>query len=89
MKIYFSFQAGLIRHAVNKISFSEQCYYVFGDLSNRMQNLNLQDIEGSEEDTLAPLASASAPTQMGMFLVVSLLYVAHIFFLQTVFTDKK
>lgn len=26
-------KAGLIRHTVNKITFSEQCYYVFGDLS--------------------------------------------------------
>uniref|UniRef100_A0A8C4NDH8 Dishevelled n=1 Tax=Eptatretus burgeri TaxID=7764 RepID=A0A8C4NDH8_EPTBU len=26
-------QAGLIRHTVNKITFSEQCYYIFGDLS--------------------------------------------------------
>lgn len=26
------YQAGFIRHTVNKITFSEQCYYVFGDL---------------------------------------------------------
>lgn len=26
-------KAGYIRHTVNKITFSEQCYYVFGDLS--------------------------------------------------------
>lgn len=25
-------KAGYIRHTVNKISFSEQCYYVFGDI---------------------------------------------------------
>lgn len=25
-------KSGYIRHTVNKISFSEQCYYVFGDL---------------------------------------------------------
>ena len=25
-------KAGYIRHTVNKINFSEQCYYVFGDL---------------------------------------------------------
>jgi len=25
-------KAGFIRHTVNKITFSEQCYYVFGDL---------------------------------------------------------
>lgn len=27
-------KAGFIRHTVNKITFSEQCYYVFGDLSD-------------------------------------------------------
>lgn len=26
-------KAGYIRHTVNKITFSEQCYYAFGDLS--------------------------------------------------------
>lgn len=25
-------KAGFIRHTVNKVTFSEQCYYVFGDL---------------------------------------------------------
>ena len=25
-------KAGYIRHTVNKTSFSEQCYYVFGDI---------------------------------------------------------
>jgi len=58
-------KAGLIRHAVKKISFSEQCYYVFGDLNNRMNNLSIQDIEGSEEDTLAPLASSSNQQPLG------------------------
>ena len=28
-------KAGFIRHTVNKITFSEQCYYVFGDLGQR------------------------------------------------------
>ena len=28
-------KAGYIRHTVNKITFSEQCYYVFGDLGQR------------------------------------------------------
>ena len=26
-------KAGYIRHTVNKVTFSEQCYYIFGDLS--------------------------------------------------------
>lgn len=25
-------KAGYIRHTINKVTFSEQCYYVFGDL---------------------------------------------------------
>uniref|UniRef100_A0A8C7X405 Dishevelled segment polarity protein 2 n=1 Tax=Oryzias sinensis TaxID=183150 RepID=A0A8C7X405_9TELE len=55
-------KAGFIRHTVNKITFSEQCYYVFGDLSdceNYMANLSLNDNDGSsgasDQDTLAPL----------------------------------
>lgn len=27
-------KAGFIRHTVNKITFSEQCYYIFGDFSD-------------------------------------------------------
>ncbi|XP_051512748.1 segment polarity protein dishevelled homolog DVL-2-like [Myxocyprinus asiaticus] len=55
-------KAGFIRHTVNKITFSEQCYYVFGDFSdceNYMVNLSLNDNDGSsgasDQDTLAPL----------------------------------
>ncbi|XP_051749745.1 segment polarity protein dishevelled homolog DVL-2-like isoform X2 [Ctenopharyngodon idella] len=55
-------KAGFIRHTVNKITFSEQCYYVFGDFSdceNYMANLSLNDNDGSsgasDQDTLAPL----------------------------------
>lgn len=29
-------KAGFIRHTVNKITFSEQCYYIFGDLCGSM-----------------------------------------------------
>ena len=49
-------KAGFIRHTVNKITFSEQCYYVFGDVTSAMKGLTLTDIEGGEEDSLAPLA---------------------------------
>ena len=49
---------------MNKITFSEQCYYVFGDLNKQIQGLSLQEIEGSEEDTLGPLAGVNHP-QMG------------------------
>uniref|UniRef100_A0A673HDM8 Very long-chain specific acyl-CoA dehydrogenase, mitochondrial-like n=1 Tax=Sinocyclocheilus rhinocerous TaxID=307959 RepID=A0A673HDM8_9TELE len=55
-------KAGFIRHTVNKITFSEQCYYIFGDFSNcenYMANLCLNDNDGSsgasDQDTLAPL----------------------------------
>ncbi|XP_031647862.1 segment polarity protein dishevelled homolog DVL-2 [Oncorhynchus kisutch] len=55
-------KAGFIRHTVNKITFSEQCYYIFGDFSdceNYMANLSLNDNDGSsgasDQDTLAPL----------------------------------
>nr|XP_054769005.1 segment polarity protein dishevelled homolog DVL-3-like isoform X1 [Lytechinus pictus] len=49
-------KAGFIRHTVNKITFSEQCYYVFGDLCGNLASLSLGD-EASEadRDTLAPL----------------------------------
>lgn len=31
-------KAGYIRHTVNKVTFSEQCYYVFGDLCGGEDN---------------------------------------------------
>ncbi|KAK2538416.1 Dvl3 [Columba guinea] len=31
-------KAGYIRHTVNKITFSEQCYYIFGDLCGRSRS---------------------------------------------------
>ncbi|XP_013397884.1 segment polarity protein dishevelled homolog DVL-3 isoform X2 [Lingula anatina] len=51
-------KAGFIRHTVNKITFSEQCYYIFGDLSGNMSLLSLDDVDSVSEvdrDTLAPL----------------------------------
>ncbi|XP_059361990.1 segment polarity protein dishevelled homolog DVL-3 [Carassius carassius] len=52
-------KAGYIRHTVNKITFSEQCYYIFGDLCGNMASLSLHDHDGSsgasDQDTLAPL----------------------------------
>uniref|UniRef100_A0A4W5KGX7 Dishevelled segment polarity protein 3 n=1 Tax=Hucho hucho TaxID=62062 RepID=A0A4W5KGX7_9TELE len=52
-------KAGYIRHTVNKITFSEQCYYIFGDLCGNMANLSLGDHDGSsgasDQDTLVPL----------------------------------
>ncbi|XP_044529192.1 segment polarity protein dishevelled homolog DVL-3 isoform X2 [Gracilinanus agilis] len=57
-------KAGFIRHTVNKITFSEQCYYIFGDLCGNMANLSLHDQDGSsgasDQDTLAPLPHPGA-----------------------------
>lgn len=42
-------QMGLIRHTVNKHSFSEQCYYVFGDIGEefgKLQQLTSISISG-------------------------------------------
>ncbi|XP_057175415.1 segment polarity protein dishevelled homolog DVL-1 isoform X1 [Triplophysa rosa] len=47
-----------LRHTVNKITFSEQCYYTFGDLCQNMASLNLNEGSsggGSDQDGLAPL----------------------------------
>ncbi|XP_032824321.1 segment polarity protein dishevelled homolog DVL-3-like isoform X2 [Petromyzon marinus] len=56
-------QAGLIRHTVNKITFSEQCYYIFGDLTADLSKLTLQEPDcasiSSDQDTLAPLPLAA------------------------------
>nr|XP_015192508.1 PREDICTED: segment polarity protein dishevelled homolog DVL-1 isoform X2 [Lepisosteus oculatus] len=60
---------GYLRHTVNKITFSEQCYYTFGDLCQNMASLNLNEGSsggGSEQDTLAPLPPpATNPWPMG------------------------
>ncbi|XP_005996820.1 segment polarity protein dishevelled homolog DVL-3 isoform X2 [Latimeria chalumnae] len=57
-------KAGYIRHTVNKITFSEQCYYIFGDLCGNLTNLSLNDHDGSsgasDQDTLAPLPHPGA-----------------------------
>ncbi|XP_014279981.1 segment polarity protein dishevelled homolog DVL-3 isoform X3 [Halyomorpha halys] len=56
-------KAGYIRHTVNKITFSEQCYYVFGDLlSSELGNLKLDDggVIG-EVDTVGPLPPPLQP----------------------------
>ncbi|XP_008424989.1 segment polarity protein dishevelled homolog DVL-3 [Poecilia reticulata] len=38
-------KAGFIRHTVNKVTFSEQCYYVFGDLCGDLAAMSLLDRE--------------------------------------------
>uniref|UniRef100_A0A8C5WQT1 Dishevelled segment polarity protein 1 n=1 Tax=Laticauda laticaudata TaxID=8630 RepID=A0A8C5WQT1_LATLA len=58
---------GYLRHTVNKITFSEQCYYVFGDLCGNMaaMNLNNGSSGASDQDTLAPLPHPSTPWPLG------------------------
>ncbi|KPJ04713.1 PREDICTED: segment polarity protein dishevelled homolog DVL-3 isoform X2 [Papilio xuthus] len=55
-------KAGFIRHTVNKITFSEQCYYVAGELCADMAALRLRDNDSVAGDTLAPLPN---PNMMG------------------------
>ncbi|KAH0624282.1 hypothetical protein JD844_007975, partial [Phrynosoma platyrhinos] len=59
-------KAGYIRHTVNKITFSEQCYYIFGDLCGSMApvlTLGLGDI-----GTKNPEAAASRFSCDNLFL---------------------
>lgn len=37
---------GFIRHAVNKVRFSEQCYYIFGDFSQSALNSQMMGMNG-------------------------------------------
>uniref|UniRef100_UPI0037E91772 segment polarity protein dishevelled homolog DVL-3 n=1 Tax=Semicossyphus pulcher TaxID=241346 RepID=UPI0037E91772 len=57
-------KAGFIRHTVNKVTFSEQCYYVFGDLSAGLGVMSLLDDEaggGSDCEALAPSSGPQRP----------------------------
>uniref|UniRef100_A0AAQ5ZZN6 Dishevelled segment polarity protein 3b n=1 Tax=Amphiprion ocellaris TaxID=80972 RepID=A0AAQ5ZZN6_AMPOC len=47
-------KAGFIRHTVNKVTFSEQCYYVFGDLCGGEEVNNPYRAGGSDCDPPAP-----------------------------------
>ncbi|CAL8092199.1 unnamed protein product [Calicophoron daubneyi] len=40
---------GYIRHTVNKNTFSEQCYYVFGDIANALSHLTFDDVDSVSE----------------------------------------
>ncbi|GLV38250.1 dishevelled [Carabus blaptoides fortunei] len=55
-------RAGLIRHTVNKITFSEQCYYIFGDLCSALSNMSLAD--GDSVGPLPPAIGGGAPAYM-------------------------
>ncbi|KAM6988127.1 LOW QUALITY PROTEIN: segment polarity protein dishevelled homolog DVL-3-like [Tautogolabrus adspersus] len=60
-------KAGYIRHTVNKVTFSEQCYYVFTDLCAGLGVLSLLDDDGggggggSDCDPLAPPPGPQQP----------------------------
>ncbi|XP_019567652.2 segment polarity protein dishevelled homolog DVL-1 isoform X4 [Rhinolophus sinicus] len=58
---------GFLRHTVNKVTFSEQCYYVFGDLCSNLAALNLNSGSSgaSDQDTLAPLPHPAPPWALG------------------------
>ncbi|KAG7472204.1 hypothetical protein MATL_G00106420 [Megalops atlanticus] len=59
---------GYLRHTVNKITFSEQCYYTFADLCQNMASLNLNESSsggGSEQDTLGPPPPPPTPGPWG------------------------
>lgn len=58
-------RAGLIRHTVNKMSFSEQCYYTLAPLeslqgcTSAMSSLTLEGIDG-DNDSVGPLPHHAA-----------------------------
>ncbi|XP_014241712.1 segment polarity protein dishevelled homolog DVL-3 [Cimex lectularius] len=53
-------KAGYIKHTVNKITFSEQCYYVFADLlSAEFGTLKIDDMANGDHDTVGPLPPPS------------------------------
>ncbi|XP_067826280.1 segment polarity protein dishevelled homolog DVL-3-like isoform X2 [Heptranchias perlo] len=58
---------GYLRHTVNKITFSEQCYYIFGDLCTNLAGLSLNEGSSgtSEHDILAPLPHPACPWPLG------------------------
>ncbi|BFZ23257.1 hypothetical protein BsWGS_26292 [Bradybaena similaris] len=82
-------KAGYIRHTVNKLTFSEQCYYIFGDyyggppIYPDLASLNLEDVDSVSEadrDTLAPLPPPSwttcqFPYSTGTFLPQNVHYI--------------
>jgi len=56
---------GFIRHAVNIVNFSEQCYYVFGEIIPSMAALRIRDDdkESDMSEGCGPLPPPSAASQ--------------------------
>lgn len=72
-------KAGFIRHTVNKITFSEQCYYIFGDLCGSMSTLKLNE-EETDRDTVGPLpppSSTSPASWVGSHMPYAGTYMPH------------
>ncbi|KAK5868134.1 hypothetical protein PBY51_009175 [Eleginops maclovinus] len=57
-------KAGFIRHTVNKVTFSEQCYYVFGDLCGELGVLTLDPEEVCRSDPPDPKRPPAFPYQL-------------------------
>ncbi|XP_022252055.1 segment polarity protein dishevelled homolog DVL-1-like [Limulus polyphemus] len=71
-------KAGYIRHTVNKITFSEQCYYVFGDLCSNLTALKLNEdnsVSEADRDTLGPLPPPTVQSPWGTQMPYSGSYV--------------
>lgn len=58
---------GFLRHTVNKVTFSEQCYYVFGDLSGNLAALSLGSGPSGapDQEAPAPPPPPAAPWSLG------------------------
>ncbi|XP_019118589.1 segment polarity protein dishevelled homolog DVL-3 [Larimichthys crocea] len=73
-------KAGYIRHTVSKVTFSEQCYYVFGDLCGDLGLMSLLDPEdapgpgGPDGDLQAPGSGLQWPPAFPYQYPVSHLY---------------
>jgi segment polarity protein dishevelled len=53
-------KSGFIRHTVNKLTFSEQCYYVFGEISSSLAAMKIRD-----DDKESELSEALPPPSSG------------------------
>nr|KAF6504765.1 dishevelled segment polarity protein 1 [Rousettus aegyptiacus] len=57
---------GFLRHTVNKVTFSEQCYYVFGDLCSSLAALTLHSgSSGASDQDMLPHPAAPWPLGQG------------------------
>jgi segment polarity protein dishevelled len=55
-------KSGFIRHTVNKLTFSEQCYYVFGELVSSLAAMQIRDEDNksmSASEVMGPLPPPS------------------------------